>query len=198
MSEYADILAVERKVEDGITSTEVRVDLGGGDIGTADHVADAGDDSHPLPGIDEASVDESTGAGNLQAAGYFDRKNPPKTAPGEKRIYGRDPDTGEEVCEFWLKNTGEIQVTVLKPGAAIRITSDGPVIVDSPDVRLGSEGGGKQVACVGDLVAVVVPNLSNGSGACLPTVNPTAVTPSGDYIAAGQIISGRSNVKAGP
>jgi hypothetical protein len=162
MSRDGDILAVERKVVDDITITEVRVDMGGGDIVEAEHVSDPGDDSHPIPGRDVATVTDSPGAGNKQTSGYFDPLNPPQTAPGEKRIYGRDSETGLVVNEFWLKNTGEIAITILN-GAALTITSDGPVVVDSPDVRVGS-GAGRKIALVGDIVQGTLHALSTAPG----------------------------------
>jgi len=68
------------------------------------------------------------------------------------------------------------------------------VDVEADDVRLA--GGSKQVACVGDLVAVVIPALATAAGP-VAAVNPLAVTSTGGTSAVGQIISGRSNVKAG-
>lgn len=175
----------------------VKVDMGGGDIATADHYADAGDDSVPLPG-DVAAIEESTGAGSYHTAGYTDVAAPQKSAPGEKRVYARDPNTNETVCEVWCKNNGDIVLEVLSPSAQIHIKSAGPVFIESPDVRLGSAPG-RPVACVGDLVAVSVPQLISAApgSPCVP-VPPTAITPTGGYTAAGQIISGRSSVKAGP
>jgi hypothetical protein len=186
MSRDGDILAVERKTEDGVTLTEVRVDMGGGDVVTADHVSDPGDDSHPIPGIDGATVADSPGKGNKQTSGYIDPINAPQTAPGEKRIYGRDPTSGLAVNEFWLKADGSIEITSLN-GAAITVTSTGPVIVDSPDVRLGL--GGRRIALVGDIVQGTV-HGSNGSG---PIVT-SAPIPGGGAAFSAKIVGPGSDV----
>ncbi len=194
MSRYADIEAVERKVKDDINTTEVRVDMGGGDVATAEHIADVGDDSCPIPGIDLAVVEDVTGEGNQVVTGYAEPQHAPKTAPGEKRIYCRD-ETGTLLCEIWLKRE-EMVIEAFASGYPIRIVTDGAVVLDSPDVRLGSEAG-RQVACVGDLVAVVLPPMVAGPFPVAP-VPSTAVTLAGGVLGSGQIISGRSTVKAGP
>jgi hypothetical protein len=156
-------------------------------------VGDVGDDSHPIPGIDEATVVESAGAGNVQAIGYSDPRNAGKTAPGEKRLYVRDED-GELVAEFWLKHD-EAVIEAFKADYPIRIVTTGPVILDSPDVRL-SDAAGAQVARVGDLIAGSVSALSATAGLPITPVPPALPTPSGGVAFVGTIISGQPKVKA--
>ena len=191
-SRYADILAVERTLVDGIHSTDVRVDMGGGDIATADHVADIGDDSCPIPGIDLASVDEVSGEGNLIAGGYADPNNAPKTAPGEKRIYCRD-ETGALICELWLKHT-EAVIEAFTADYPIRIKTTGPVILDSPDVRV-SDAAGRPIARQGDLVAGSIRALSAAPGSPIVPVGATP-TPTGAVAFVAKIISGQVKAKA--
>jgi hypothetical protein len=185
-SRYADILAVERKVKDGVHSTEVRVDMGGGDTGTAVHVADVGDDSCPIPGIDEATVTESSGAGNLQAVGYSSPASEPKTAPGEKRLFVRDED-GELVAEIWLKHS-ECVIEAFRADYPIRIKTTGPVILDSPDVRLTDEAG-RPIARVGDLISGSVAGTAGGQP--LIPIPPATSTASGGVPFVAKIISGQ-------
>jgi hypothetical protein len=192
-SRYADILAVERTLRDGIHVTEVRVDQGGGDVATGDHVAPAGDDSCPIPGIDDASVVDSSGAGNVQVVGYSDPNNAPKTAPGEKRLYVRDEE-GELVAELWLKHD-ETVIEAFKADYPIRIKTTGAVILDSPDVRL-SDSAGREVACVGDMIAGSVGVLCAAPGSPGVPIPPATPTPSGKIPFVGKIVSGRPKVKA--
>ena len=128
---------------------KVKIDSGGGNITTAEHYPPVGDDSQPLITDDDNSKEtdyalavETMGTGKSAIVGYIDLKNEPKSEAGEKRIYARDKDTGEEVAEIWLKNTGEIIIknsageikllpngdaningTVLKPGGIVTCNS---------------------------------------------------------------------------
>lgn len=80
------------------------IDIGGGDIVTAEHFEDAGSDTHPLVGDYVAAVSIPRSGGKI-IVGYFDPKYTPKAEPGEKIIYARDED-GALVVELWLKNDG--------------------------------------------------------------------------------------------
>jgi hypothetical protein len=189
---------------------DVVVDTGGGALVTAAHLGGAGEDSPPLPG-DVASLDDSSGTGNQQVTGYHDPLNTGKADDGEKRIYGRNA-AGEVVAEVWLKGDGtvlvqgkigdnELSLTLdLNTGIATLKTPTFKVEADS--ILLG-KGAGREVACVGDLVAVTVPQLLSAApgSPCVPAIagtpNPAYVTASLGTVAAGQIISGRPNVKAG-
>lgn len=191
VSRYAEILAVERKLKDGETVTEVRVDQGGGDNATAEHVSPPGDDSCPIPSVDVASVLDSAGEGNTQAIGYSDTRNPPKTAPGERRLYVREED-GTLVAELWLKHD-EAVIEAFKADYPIRIKTTGPVIIDSPDVRLTDEAA-RPLARVGDLVSGSIA-AQNGSGPIVP-VPPAVATPTGGVPFVGKIISGQVKATA--
>ena len=72
---------------------------------TAEHYADAGDDSFPLT-TDYAVLAEIPGTGRYVVVGYVDPVNAPKGFEGDKRIYARDPNTGLSVVETWLKSDG--------------------------------------------------------------------------------------------
>jgi|SRR5688572_9283445 len=181
-----EVLSFERV--DGIDET--KVDLGGGDVRTAQHFAPAGVDSVPLPG-DKAALEDSVGSGNVQTTGYHDPRNEGVAEPGEHRLYSRDAQ-GVVRASVWLKNDGTI---VIEANGPIEVTSTGPVTVDSPDVRLGGAAG-QQVACVGDLVAGVV--YANSAAPGSPIVPQPAPVPGTGVPFAGQLVSGRVTVKAGP
>lgn len=106
--------------------TDIKSDRGSGDNVTAQHFTAPGDDSRPLPG-DYAALSEASGTGNQTATGYHDSKNPPKAAPGEKRIYGRN-GVGAVVSEVWLKASGDV---VISNGPGVfTMTADGSVNIN--------------------------------------------------------------------
>lgn len=109
MGRIGRVLAFIRTVRHKINLTDVQVDPGGGPNITAEHFSAPGDDSYPLPG-DYVGLTDQPGTGRESVLGYLDPKNEQKADVGEKRIYGRDTD-GNQVNEFWLKNTGEIVIT---------------------------------------------------------------------------------------
>lgn len=112
MGLVARVLSFIRVTRNGAKISDVKVNPSGGDNITAEHYADAGDDSHPLP-TDYVHTEPQAGTGRASALGYADPINTPKAAAGEKRIYGRDA-SGVAVNEVWLKADG----TVLSENAA--------------------------------------------------------------------------------
>lgn len=109
MSRVVEVLDSTRVNDEGGHGLDVKCDPGGGANVTAPHFADAGDDGRPLPG-DFAALEDSSGSGAEHATGYADVRNAGKAAPGEKRIYARDPQA-TPVCEVWLKGNGTIVIT---------------------------------------------------------------------------------------
>lgn len=185
MGRIGEIVSTERDAAGVLT---VRVDPGGGGVVTAEHFAPAGDDSRPLPG-DFAALEESAGAGAEQAVGYSDAI-PNTSEEGEVHKYSRSTD-GVLVAELWLRRDGTAELLTLN-GAPLRLKSTGPIIVDSPDVRL-SDSAGAQVARVGDIAVGVLNATSTAPG---QPIAPGVPGPVGVPIAV-QIISGSSKVKSG-
>jgi hypothetical protein len=92
-----------------IIDKKLKIDPGGGDISTVDRYSSAGDDSKPLDTDFVAGIEINRTGGHVVVA-FYDPKNPAKSSKGDKRIYSRDPDSGAEKAEIWLKNTGEIVI----------------------------------------------------------------------------------------
>lgn len=118
------MLAFIRSLRGTANVSEARADLGGGQTIQADHFAPSGDDSYPLP-TDYVVTLGVNGTGRVSAVGYVDPINTPVATAGDKRIYARDPVTGETVVAFWLKSTGE---AVWSNGAgAITLQANGTI-----------------------------------------------------------------------
>lgn len=93
-----------RVSRNGVDLSEGEIDIGGGDIVTAEHFEDAGSDTHPLVGDYIAAVSIPRSGGKI-VVGYFDPAYTPKALPGEKILYARSEE-GVLVAELWLKNDG--------------------------------------------------------------------------------------------
>ena len=111
-----------RSTRAGTPITRVTGDPGGGANRSMDHYSAPGDDAHPLEN-DYVFAGEIRGSGRHAALGYQDPVNAPQTNAGEKRIYSRDPATGEVIAEAWLRNDGAIIIS--GPSAAVEMMPDG-------------------------------------------------------------------------
>ena len=130
MGRVAAILEFVRALRNDVKVSDVKVDRGGGDNRTLEHFADSGDDSFPLPMDYVASVDQD-GTGRESAVGYLDPLNEQKATAGDKRIYARDPATGAQVVEVWLKSDGTAS-TENDNGSSV-LAPDGSVTGTSPN-----------------------------------------------------------------
>jgi hypothetical protein len=134
----AKILSFTRIVADGVRSSDVKVDPGGGANITGQHFADAGDDSHPLP-TDYVLLVKNRQTGGYSVVGYADPINDPIAAAGEKRIYGRDA-LGAVVNEMWLKADGSVIIS--NANGSIELKTDGELL----------HGSGAKITTDGDVV----------------------------------------------
>lgn len=107
MGGVARVLTTDKEQRNGANVAGVQHDPGGGAVATGDHYSAPGDDAVPLPG-DYAITTDVRREGGEDVVGYIDPKNEHKAGPGEKRIYGRDPSTGDAVVELWLKSDGSM------------------------------------------------------------------------------------------
>lgn len=115
---------VQKILTSGGRAGVAKVNPGGGANITAQHFADSGDDSYPLPG-DYAAMIDTPRTGSAASIGYVDLANEPKAKPGEKRIYARDSNTGQTVLEMWLQNDGKL--TVLNNNTELTILPSGSI-----------------------------------------------------------------------
>ncbi len=117
----------------GDDGPETEVDLGGGDVATADHYGAAGEDSPPLPEDTALLVPLEGDAESMGAAAYTDDTER-KALKGEKRIYARDSD-GTVVSEVHLKGDTSIEITQVG-GSTVVIAADGSVTVTAGTINL--------------------------------------------------------------
>ncbi len=127
MGRVAKILSFVRAVFNGAKVSDVKTDTGGGVNITAQHFADAGDDSHPLT-TDYAVNVGVAGSGNEAAVGYLDPLNTPKATAGDKRIYARDANSGIVVVEVWLKS--DSSAIISNSNGSIKLQADGTVNIN--------------------------------------------------------------------
>lgn len=135
MGRVAALLEFVRALRGDVKVSDVKVDRGGGDNRTLEHFADSGDDSFPLPTDYVASVDQ-TGTGRESAVGYLDPLNEQKSTVGDKRIYARDPETGAQVVEVWLKSDGTAvtenangSATLAPDGSHVLTNANGSIVL---------------------------------------------------------------------
>jgi len=107
---------------------KIKVNAGGkNNTLTVEQWQDPGTDAPPLPG-DYVALTDGPGTGERQAVGSDDGTQK-KAAGGENRIYGRDAN-GALVSEVWLKGDGSIEITSLKSGAKVTITTGGVIEIN--------------------------------------------------------------------
>lgn len=150
MGVIARVLSFVRRAVNGAQTSDVKLDPGGGPNRTAQHFAAPGDDSHPLAG-DYCYAAPTPRRGGLAVLGYVDPVNAPASAPGERRLYARDPQTGDVTGEVWLKSDGAIEV--VNGSGSFRLLADGTaningVTIDASGVLRAASVfvGGVQVA----------------------------------------------------
>ena len=143
---------------------------------------------------DTALLQEAAGSGAKAVVGFDDPNNAGTAEPGERRGYSRQAD-GTPAAEYHLKANGDVVIRSFVATGKIYLESAGPVIVKSPDVRLGDETASRQIACVGDLVAGSIHALTTTPGVAIA---PAAGSPTSTLGVpfTGQIISGSPRAKA--
>jgi len=122
------LLSFVRAVVGTTKTSDVKFDRGGGDIRTAQHFSDPGDDSFPLPG-DFLAILEQAGTGRDSSVGSVDPKNLQKSIAGDKRVYARDAN-GDQIVELWLHNDGSASLSNANGSVLLRV--DGGVLTTTP------------------------------------------------------------------
>lgn len=178
-SRIAQILAFTRRTNrHGAKVSDVKVDAGGGNNRTAEHFDGPGADAFPLT-TDWVTASDVEGTGRESVLGYLDPINTPKAAKGERRIYGRDPSDGAEVCTVWAKNDGTVVISnengtfELSPGGTVTIngvTIDPSGNITSPTTIKGLNlEGTASVKAAGKDLAGHTHAITGGSSAPGPT-----------------------------
>jgi len=126
-SRIAKLLSFTRALFNGAKVTDVTIDLGGGNNKTAHHFSSPGDDSFPLK-TDYLLTSSVPGSGKEVVHGYIDPVNDPVAQEGDKRIYGRDPNTGNVVNQVWLQSDGSIVIS--NSNGSILMQVDGTVNIN--------------------------------------------------------------------
>jgi len=124
--------------EQGSNVSDVIVDGGGGENITAEHYADAGDDSYPLK-TDYAITVNTKRKGGESIVGYADVINIPKAQSGDKRIYARDSN-GDAIVDVWLKADGSANIA--NDNGSITLQPDGSISVINSSGSITLQAGG--------------------------------------------------------
>ena len=104
MGRIGKLLSFVRVIRNNAKLSDVKVDVGGGDILTASHAQGSGIDSVPLPD-DYAVTLRIPRSGGVVTVGFVETDAQQKSGAGEFRIYARNASRAE-VVEFCLKADG--------------------------------------------------------------------------------------------
>lgn len=129
MNAIAKLLSFVRTTSNDANVTDVEIDIGGGDNRTAQHFSAPGDDSFPLD-TDYVLTSDKPRNGGKAAHGYLDPVNTAVANKGDKRIYGRDTNTGAPVNQVWLKNDGSILIS--NDNGSVLLSPDGGALTTTP------------------------------------------------------------------
>lgn len=104
MGRIGRLLSFIRVERNGAKLSDVKVDIGGGEVLTGEHVHPSGEDAFPLPDDQVVAIPVAQ-TGRIVIVGYVEPDAVEKALAGEKRIYSRNGDR-VEVVELWLKADG--------------------------------------------------------------------------------------------
>ena len=97
------ILSFTRVQRNGAKLSDVKVDLGGGDIITAEYAQPSGSDTFPIVG-DYAVLSRVPRSGGMVVVATIESDALQSATAGDHRIYSRSGRT--EAASFWLKSDG--------------------------------------------------------------------------------------------
>lgn len=205
MGRLAKLLSFVRVTRNEAKLSDVKVNPGGGPNITAEHFADAGDDSHPLV-TDYVALNTDSGSGRETAIGYLDPLNEPKAQPGDKRIYGRDAESGAVVVEVWLKNDGTAIVS--NDNGSVVLRPDGGTVTTTPESTFdaaadgsikGDNGNGSfELAAGGDFLVNSVTIDTSGNITSPATITAPNVVGNTSVQAAGKELAGHDHPAGSP
>ena len=138
----------------GVKLSEIKGDVGGGDIRTAEHYGPAGDDSVPLL-TDKAIGVEIPRSGGIAIVGYLDPLNDGVAQAGEKRIYARELSSGDIVCNIYLKANGSI--IGANDNGSFELKTGGDFIINGLTIdNSGNISGTGTISMGGDITSGVI------------------------------------------
>jgi hypothetical protein len=108
MGRVGKILDSERVQSEGAEVTDLKVDMGGGDIVSVQLICPPGVDALPLAG-EYVDFERSSGSGVGVANGTYDPKLEPKAEPGEIGFVARDA-LGSVVTQVYLRKDGTARI----------------------------------------------------------------------------------------
>ena len=165
MGFIASLKSAARTVINGIRSTDMKVDPGGGALITAKFFSAPGFDSLPLT-TDFVIAVPIPNSGGFAIVGVADPKNDPQSSEGEARIYGRD-SAGDVVNEIHLKSDGSILIKNLIAGSEIELKADGSAVITNGlgtfELKLDGtiDMNGATVTLLGDVISFAGISLTN-------------------------------------
>lgn len=119
MGRIGNILEIKQTSSEGVESTDIKLDVGGGENITAPQAGPAGIDATPLE-TDLAITSSSPGDSGENVVGYVDPKNASK---GDGvYLYARDA-SGAPIADIWVKTDGSVVITT--QGVTIEATAAG-------------------------------------------------------------------------
>jgi hypothetical protein len=157
------VLSFARVVRDGSFLEDVKIKPGGRQPLTPEHTSSPGDDAPPLSS-DYAVAVPTEGTGRASAVGYVDPVNEGKAAPGEKRLYSRDPN-GVVQAEVHLKGDGSVEVK--NSAGTFLLTAAGSLQATVTTISIGNGSGAMSLDAGGTW-----------------NFNGLTITPAGDVITA--------------
>jgi len=152
--------------------SDVKIDVGGGDILTAEYTHPSGDDSFPLPD-DYVSAVRIPRSGRILILGFVESDAQQKALKGDKRIYARN-ENREEMIELWLKSDGT--ATLNNANGSFTLSPDGKFVTTNPNgtYTLNADGSHKGENANGNFQL-----LANGT----MDINTATIDPGGNIIA---------------
>ncbi len=134
------LLSFVRVVSNGAKVSDVKIDVGGGDVLTAQHSQESGADSNPLPD-DYLVTIRIPRSGALITVGFVEPDALQKAQPGERRIYARGSNRAE-VVELWLKNDGT--ATLDNANGSFTLSPDGSQLMTNANGSFELRADGSQ------------------------------------------------------
>jgi len=163
------LLSFARVQREGAKLSDVKIDIGGGDVLTAEYTHPSGDDSFPLPD-DYVSLVRIPRSGRVLVLGFVETDAEQKAEAGDKRIYARDASR-VEMAEVWLKSDGT--VVVANDNGSFTLRPDGSQIGENSNgnFELRADGSHRTENASG-----YIELLANGT----VDINGATINPAGD------------------